>query len=132
RSADAMVGTRVALIGDAAHSVHPIAGQGLNLGFKDVAALAEVVVEARRLGEDIGSGLVLDRYARWRRFDCAAFAVATDGFVHAYGSDNPLLKTVRTAVVAAMNRSKPLKRAMMLNAGGLLGDTPKLLRGQAL
>jgi 2-octaprenyl-6-methoxyphenol hydroxylase len=132
KSADAMTGDRLALIGDAAHAVHPIAGQGLNLGFKDVAALAEVVVDARRIGEDIGSGLVLDRYARWRRFDSAAFAVATDGFVRAYGSDNPLLKAARGLVVGAMNRSKPLKRAMMLNAGGLLGDTPKLLRGETL
>ncbi len=132
RSADAMVGARLALVGDAAHSIHPIAGQGLNLGFKDVAALAEVVVDAQRLGEDIGSGLVLERYARWRRFDCAAFAVATDGFVRAYGSDTPLLKAVRGAVVGAMNRSQGLKRAMMLNAGGLLGDVPKLLRGQTL
>ena len=132
RSADAMYGARLALVGDAAHAVHPIAGQGLNLGFKDVAALAEVVVDASRLGEDIGSGLVLERYARWRRFDCAAFAVATDGFVRAYGSDNPLLRAARTLVVGAMNQSKALKRAMMLNAGGLLGDVPRLLRGEAL
>jgi 2-octaprenyl-6-methoxyphenol hydroxylase len=132
RSADSMYGARLALVGDAAHSVHPIAGQGLNLGFKDVAALAEVVVDAARLGEDIGSGLVLGRYARWRRFDCAAFAVATDGFVRAYGSDNPLLRAARTLVVGAMNQSKTLKRAMMLNAGGLLGDVPRLLRGEAL
>jgi 2-octaprenyl-6-methoxyphenol hydroxylase len=132
RTADAMYADRLALIGDAAHSVHPIAGQGLNLGFKDVAALAEVIVDARRLGEDIGSGLVLERYARWRRFDSMAFAVATDGFVRAYGSDNPLLKAARTLVVGAMNQSRTLKRAMMLNAGGLLGDTPRLLKGEPL
>jgi 2-octaprenyl-6-methoxyphenol hydroxylase len=132
RLADAMTGRRLALVGDAAHSVHPIAGQGLNLGLKDVAALAEVVVEAMRLGEDIGATGTLDRYARWRRFDAAAFALVTDGFVRAYGSDTPLLKLARGAVVAAMNRSLPVKRTMMLAAGALLGDPPRLLQGKPL
>ena len=132
RLADAMAGSRLALVGDAAHAVHPIAGQGLNLGFKDAAALAEVVADAARLGEDVGAGQVLARYARWRRFDSTAFAAATDGFVRAYGSDFPLLKAARGAVVAAMNRSRPLKRAMILNACGLLGDPPRLLRGMPL
>ncbi len=130
--AEAMTGVRLALVGDAAHSIHPIAGQGLNLGLKDVAALAEVLVDARRRGEDIGSSLVLERYARWRRLDRAAFAWATDFFVRAYGSDTPWLRFARGAVTGAMNRLAPVKRLMMLEAGGFAGDTPRLLRGEAL
>ena len=130
--AERMTGERLALVGDAAHSIHPIAGQGLNLGLKDAAALAEVLVEARRRGEDIGGAGVLDRYARWRRLDRAAFALATDFFVRAYGSDAPLLRIARNAVTGAMNRLDPVKRFMMLEAGGFAGDTPKLMRGEAL
>ena len=122
----------VTLVGDAAHSIHPIAGQGLNLGLKDVAALAEVLTDASRRGEDIGGAGVLERYARWRRLDRAAFALATEFFVRAYGSDTPLLRVARTAVTGAMNRSNPVKRFMMLEAGGFAGDTPRLLRGEAL
>ena len=99
---------------------------------KDAAALAEVLAEARRCGEDIGSTVVLDRYARWRRMDRAAFALATDFFVRAYGSDTPLLKLARNAVTGAMNRMAPVKRFMMLEAAGFAGDTPRLLRGEAL
>ena len=130
--AERMTGERLALVGDAAHSIHPIAGQGLNLGLKDVGALAEVLSEAKRRGEDIGGAGVLDRYARWRRFDRAAFALATDFFVRAYGSDTPLLRVARNAVTGAMNRLDPLKRLMMLEAGGFAGDTPRLLRAEAL
>ncbi len=130
--AERMTAPRLALVGDAAHSIHPIAGQGLNLGLKDVAALAEVLVEARRRGEDIGSSLVLDRYARWRQLDRAAFALATDFFVRAYGSDTLLLKLARNAVTGEMNRLAPVKRFMMMEAAGLAGDTPRLLRGEAL
>ena len=117
--AERMTGERLALIGDAAHSIHPIAGQGLNLGLKDVAALAEVLTQAKRRGEDIGGAGVLDRYARWRRFDRAAFALATDFFVRAYGSDFAPLRIARNAVTGAMNRLDPLKRTMMLEAGRL-------------
>ena len=130
--AETMTAERLALVGDAAHSIHPIAGQGLNLGLKDAAALAEVLVEARRRGEDIGGAGVLDRYARWRRLDRAAFALATEFFVRAYGSDTPLLRAARTAVTGAMNRLEPVKRFMMLEAGGFAGDTPRLMRGEAL
>ena len=82
-------------MGDAAHAVHPIAGQGLNAGLKDVAALAEVLVEARRRGEDIGAADVLERYQRWRRFDIASLALATDGFNRLFSNDNPLSRMVR-------------------------------------
>ena len=130
--AERMTAERLALVGDAAHSIHPIAGQGLNLGLKDVAALAEVLAEASRRGEDIGGPAVLERYARWRRVDRLAFAAATDFFVRAYGWKNPLFGVVRRTVTGAMNRSAPLKRAMMREAGGFAGDTPRLLQGQAL
>ncbi len=130
--AEQMTAPRLALVGDAAHSIHPIAGQGLNLGMKDAAALAEVLADAKRCGEDIGSTIVLDRYARWRRMDRAAFALATDFFVRAYGSDTPPLKLARDAVTGVMNRMAPVKRLMMLEAAGFAGDTPRLLRGEAL
>lgn len=130
--AETMIAPRIALVGDAAHAVHPIAGQGLNMGLKDVAALAEVLVEARRLGEDYGSELVLERYARWRRFDAAGLAVATDVFTRLFSNDNPALRLVRGAGLAAINRIEPLKRIFVREAAGLLGDTPRLLRGEAL
>ncbi len=130
--AEALVGPRAALVGDAAHAVHPIAGQGLNLGLKDAAALAEVIVEARRLGEDIGSDLVLERYARWRRFDAAALAAATDLFTRLFSNDHPALRLVRGAGLALVNRAGPARRLFVREAAGLLGDTPRLLRGEAL
>ena len=130
--AERMTAPRLALVGDAAHAIHPIAGQGLNLGLKDVAALAEVLAEAKRRGEDIGGAGVLDRYARWRRLDRAAFALATDFFVRAYGSDFAPLRLARNAVTGAMNRLNPVKRLMMTEAGGFAGDMPKLLRAEAL
>lgn len=130
--AKAMIGPRSALIGDAAHAVHPVAGQGLNMGLKDVAALAEVVVEARRLGEDYGSDLVLERYARWRRFDAAALAAATDLFTRLFSNDHPALRLMRGAGLALVNRAAPAKRLFVREAAGMLGDTPRLLRGEAL
>lgn len=130
--AEAMIAPRIALVGDAAHAVHPIAGQGLNMGLKDVAALAEVLVEARRLGEDYGSELVLERYARWRRFDAAGLAVATDIFTRLFSNDHPALRLVRGAGLAAVNRLEPLKRLFVREAAGLLGDTPRLLKGETL
>jgi 2-octaprenyl-6-methoxyphenol hydroxylase len=130
--AERIVGARVALVGDAAHVVHPIAGQGLNLGLKDVAALAEVVVDARRLGEDWGADAVLDRYARWRRFDQAGMAVATDAFIRLFAPANPLAATIRAAGLALMNRAAPVRRLFMLEAGGGLGELPRLLRGEPL
>ncbi len=130
--AETMIGVRTALVGDAAHAVHPIAGQGLNLGLKDVAALAEVIVEARRIGEDWGSDLVLERYARWRRFDAAALATATDLFTRLFSNDHPVLRLIRGAGLAAINRAGPAKRLFVREAAGLLGETPRLLRGETL
>jgi 2-octaprenyl-6-methoxyphenol hydroxylase len=130
--AERMIAPRIALVGDAAHAVHPIAGQGLNLGLKDVAALAETLVEARRLGEDYGSELVLARYARWRRFDAAGLATSTDLFTRLFSNDHPALRLIRGVGMAAVNRAAPLKRMFVREAAGMLGETPRLLRGQAL
>jgi 2-octaprenyl-6-methoxyphenol hydroxylase len=130
--AEQLTAPRTALIGDAAHAVHPVAGQGLNMGLKDAAALAEVLVEAVRLGEDIGSETVLDRYARWRRFDNAALAAGFDGFVRLFSNDIAPVRLARDLGIAAVNRLAPLRRAFMHEAGGATGDLPRLLRGEAL
>jgi 2-octaprenyl-6-methoxyphenol hydroxylase len=127
--AERLVAPRLALIGDAAHGVHPIAGQGLNLGLKDAAALAEVVALALRNGEDIGAEATLERYARWRRFDNVSNALAFDGFVRLFSNDNPLLRLARGVGMAAVNRIAPARRFFMHEAGGGVGDLPKLLRG---
>ncbi|WP_332769991.1 UbiH/UbiF/VisC/COQ6 family ubiquinone biosynthesis hydroxylase [Phenylobacterium sp.] len=130
--AERLTGPRAALLGDAAHGIHPIAGQGLNLGLKGAAALAEVLVEASRLGEDLGSELVLERYARWRSFDTVMLAAATDVFTRLFSNDHPLLRLARGAGMAAVNRIAPARRFFMHDAGGALGDLPRLLRGEAL
>ncbi|TAJ62539.1 UbiH/UbiF/VisC/COQ6 family ubiquinone biosynthesis hydroxylase [Brevundimonas sp.] len=130
--AEALTAPRIALIGDAAHGVHPVAGQGLNMGLKDAAALAEVLIEALRLGEDIGAETVLDRYARWRRFDNAALAAGFDGFVRLFSNDLPPVRLARTLGIAAVNRIPALRRAFMHEAGGATGDLPRLLRGEAV
>lgn len=130
--ADRMTAPRLALLGDAAHAIHPIAGQGLNLGLKDAAALAEVLADASRLGEDIGSEAVLERYAAWRRFDNTTVALATDAFVHLFSNDNPLLRAARGVGLGVVNRIAPARRFFMTEAGGAVGDLPKLLRGEAL
>lgn len=129
--AETLTAPRTALIGDAAHAVHPVAGQGLNMGLKDAAALAEVLVEGMRLGEDIGSDIVLDRYARWRRFDNAALAAGFDGFVRLFSSDIAPIRLARDLGIAAVNRIAPLRRAFMHEAGGATGDLPRLLRGES-
>jgi 2-octaprenyl-6-methoxyphenol hydroxylase len=128
--ADAMIGDRTALIGDAGHVIHPIAGQGLNLGLKDVAALAEVLITAARLGEDIGSAMVLDRYARWRRFDGAGLAMATDLLTRLFSNDIAPVRLARAVGLAAVNRTPALRRLFMREAGAGLGDLPQLLRGE--
>ena len=130
--AEKLVAPRIALIGDAAHGVHPVAGQGLNMGLKDAAALAEVLAEAARLGEDIGSETVLDRYARWRRFDNAALAAGFDAFVRLFSNDIAPVRLARDLGMAAVNRIGPLRRAFMHEAGGATGDLPRLLRGEAV
>jgi 2-octaprenyl-6-methoxyphenol hydroxylase len=121
---------RLALLGDAAHGIHPIAGQGLNLGLKDVAALSEVLIEAARLGEDLGSSLVLERYARWRRFDNVSTTAIMDGFVRLFSNDNPLVRAARDVGMGMFNRVPALRRFVMEDAGAATGDLPKLLKGE--
>jgi 2-octaprenyl-6-methoxyphenol hydroxylase len=130
--AERFAAPRVAVLGDAAHGVHPIAGQGLNLGLKGAAALAEVLVDAARLGEDIGSEVVLERYAAWRRFDTVTLSAGMDAFVRLFSNDNPAVRLVRGLGMAAVNRVGPARRFFMHEAGGAVGDLPRLLRGEAL
>lgn len=130
--AERMTAPRVALLGDAAHGVHPIAGQGLNLGLKGAAALAQTLVEAARLGEDVGSEAVLARYARWRSVDNAGLALATDAFTRLFSNDNPVLRLGRGLGMAAVNRIGPARRFFMQEAGGATGDLPRLLQGMPL
>ncbi len=126
--ADSFVAPRLALAGDAAHGVHPIAGQGLNAGLRDVAALADVLETARMRGEDIGSALVLARYQQWRRFDTATLAVATDSFNRLFSNDNPLLRGLRDLGLGAVNALPGVRRAFIREAAGLTGDLPRLMR----
>ena len=130
--AHTVLGRRLALVGDAAHAMHPIAGQGLNMGLRDVAALAEVVLDARRLGLDIGEGAVLERYQRWRRFDNALMLATTDGLNRLFSNDIRPLRLARDLGLAAVNRLPPLKRFFMRHAMGLVGDLPRLMRNQPL
>lgn len=126
------VAERIALVGDAAHVIHPIAGQGLNMGLKDVAALAEVIVDAARLGLDPGAADVLERYQRWRRFDTMAMGVATDGLNRLFSNRSDVLRLVRDVGLGLVDRLPPLKSLFIREAAGLVGDVPKLLRGEAL
>jgi 2-octaprenyl-6-methoxyphenol hydroxylase len=130
--ARSFVAPRLALVGDAAHVVHPVAGQGLNAGLKDVGALTEVLVDARRRGEDFGRPEVLDRYQRWRRFDTSLLAAATDGVVTLFSNDNPLARLGRDLGLAAVNAVPSLRRALIREAAGLTGDVPRLNRGLAV
>jgi 2-octaprenyl-6-methoxyphenol hydroxylase len=127
--AQTMVADRVALVGDSAHGVHPVAGQGLNAGLRDVAALAEVLADARRRGEDPGSATVLHRYADWRRFDTATLALSTDAFNRLFSNDNPVLRLARDMGLGAVNRLPFLRRGFIREAAGLTGDLPRLMRG---
>lgn len=126
------VAPRLALVGDAAHGVHPIAGQGLNLGLRDVAALAEVLVEARRRGEDPGALDVLERYQRWRRFDATALALGMDAVNRLFSNDNPLLRLARDAGLGIVDALPGLRRGFMRQAAGLSGELPRLLAGKAI
>jgi 2-octaprenyl-6-methoxyphenol hydroxylase len=130
--AERLVAARTALVGDSAHGIHPIAGQGLNLGLKDAAALAQVLVDAARLGEDLGSEPVLSRYAAWRRFDNVTLAAATDVFNRLFSNDHAALRLARGAGLAIVNRIGPARRFFMQEAGGAVGDLPRLLKGEAL
>jgi 2-octaprenyl-6-methoxyphenol hydroxylase len=123
---------RLVLVGDAAHVIHPIAGQGLNLGLRDVAALAELVVDARRLGLDIGNPEILSRYERWRRFDTVALATVTDGLNRLFSNTIPPVEWMRGIGLAAVNRLPPLRRFFMQHAMGMTGDLPRLARGERL
>ena len=130
--ARSFIADRLALIGDAAHVIHPIAGQGLNMGLKDVAALAEVVVDAARLGMDIGEAGVLERYQRWRRFDTMAMGVATNSLNFLFSNKSTLLRTVRDIGLGLVDRTPPLKDLFIRQAAGLTGEVPRLLKGEAL
>lgn len=132
RLAQTMTAPRVALAGDAAQTIHPVAGQGLNLGLKDAAALAETIVEARRVGEDIGAPAVLERYARWRRLDRLTLAAGTDAFVRLFSTEAPLARLARSAAFAAAGGSRGLRGAFMREAAGLSGEPPRLFRGLPL
>jgi 2-octaprenyl-6-methoxyphenol hydroxylase len=123
---------RIALVGDAAHIIHPIAGQGLNMGLKDVAALAEVVVDAARLGLDPGSASVLEQYQRWRRFDTMSMGFATDGLNRLFSNRSDLLRLARDVGLGMVDRLPGLKHLFIREAAGLAGDVPKLLRGESL
>jgi 2-octaprenyl-6-methoxyphenol hydroxylase len=130
--ARAFIGPRLALVGDAAHVIHPIAGQGLNMGLKDVAALAETIVDAARLGLDPGSAATLERYQRWRRFDTMAMGVATDGLNRLFSNHSGILRFVRDLGLGAVDRLPALKQIFIREAAGLVGEVPKLLKGEAL
>jgi 2-octaprenyl-6-methoxyphenol hydroxylase len=130
--ARSFIAERLALIGDAAHVIHPIAGQGLNMGLKDVAALAEVIVDAARLGLDPGAAGVLERYQRWRRFDTVAMGLATDGLNRLFSNRSDVLRLARDVGLGLVDRLPNLKRMFIREAAGLVGEVPKLLRGEAL
>jgi 2-octaprenyl-6-methoxyphenol hydroxylase len=122
------IAPNVALIGDAAHGVHPIAGQGLNAGLRDVAALIQVLSEAKQRGEDFASQPVLARYQLWRRFDATALAVATDGFNRLFSNDKPILRLGRDLGMGMLNAMPKVRRGILREAAGLTGDLPDLMR----
>jgi len=126
--ANSFIADRVALVGDAAHGIHPIAGQGLNAGLRDVAALAEVLADARARGEDIGSSVPLERYQQWRRFDTSKLALATDTFNRLFSNDNPLLRAARDIGMGLVNAAPGLRRSFIREAAGLNGALPKSMR----
>jgi 2-octaprenyl-6-methoxyphenol hydroxylase len=130
--ARSFVAPRLALAGDAAHGIHPIAGQGLNLGFRDAAALAETVVEADRLGQDIGSLAVLERYQLWRRFDTVRMGITTDVLNRMFSSDFAPLRALRDIGLGLVDRMPVMKEYFIRQASGLSGQAPRLLRGEAI
>jgi 2-octaprenyl-6-methoxyphenol hydroxylase len=130
--AESYIAPRLALVGDAAHGIHPIAGQGLNMGLRDVAALAEVLVEAHRLGLDLGDLNVLEQYQRRRRFDNLLLAAVTDLLNRLFSNDSEPIRLARDLGLAAVNRLPPLKRLFMQHARGTAGKLPRLLQGQPL
>ncbi len=130
--AESYTAPRLALAGDAAHGMHPIAGQGFNMGLRDVAVLAEVLADAKRSGEDLGGAAVLKRYERWRRFDNTLMLAMTDMLTKLFSNDNRPLKLARDIGLAAVNEVPPLKKLFMRHAMGAVGELPKLMRGEPL
>ncbi|KIN74720.1 FAD-dependent monooxygenase [Sulfitobacter guttiformis] len=130
--AHTMVAPRIALVGDSAHGVHPIAGQGLNAGFRDIAALCEVIVDAHRRGEDFGAAVALARYQEWRRFDNAALALATDSFNRLFSNDNAFARMARDIGMGVIGALPGLRRTFIREAAGLNGELPRLMRGLPL
>jgi 2-octaprenyl-6-methoxyphenol hydroxylase len=128
--AERYIDERLVLVGDAAHGIHPIAGQGYNLGVRDIAALVEVLVDAKRLGLDIGAADTLERYAQWRRTDNLTMVAATDLLNRLFSNDIKPLRLVRDLGLAAVNRTPLLRRFFVRHAMGLVGDLPKLIRGE--
>lgn len=126
------IAPRLALIGDTAHGVHPIAGQGLNLGLRDVAALAQVIAEAMRVGLDPGNAETLKQYERWRRFDATVSTFAFDGLNRLFSNDWTLVRAARDVGLGIVDRLPFLKRALVSEAAGVSGDLPRLLKGEAL
>jgi 2-octaprenyl-6-methoxyphenol hydroxylase len=124
---DRLVADRVALVGDAAHGLHPIAGQGLNAGMRDIAALVQIISEAQKRGEDYGNLAVLKRYEEWRRFDNTALALTTDTFNKLFSNDNPLLRLGRDLGMGLINAVPSLRRVIIREAAGLSGDLPDLM-----
>ncbi len=130
--ARAFIGNRLVLVGDAAHVVHPLAGQGLNIGFRDVAALVETIVDTARLGLDVGSATSLERYQRWRRFDAAFSGAVMDGMNRLFSNDSAPLRAIRDLGVGLVDRAPSLKRFLVREAAGATGDVPRLMKGEAL
>ena len=130
--ARSFVADRLALIGDAAHVVHPLAGQGLNIGMRDVAALAETIIDATRLGLDIGAAAQLERYERWRRFDSAFSAAVMDGLNRLFSNDSVPLRTLRDLGLGLVDRAPGVKRFLVREAAGRTGTVPCLLTGERL
>ena len=128
--AERYIDTRLVLVGDAAHGLHPIAGQGYNLGVRDIAALVEVLIDTKRLGLDIGAADTLERYARWRRADNFTMVAATDLLNRLFSNDIKPVRLVRDIGLAAVNGVPPLRRFFVRHAMGLVGDLPKLIRGE--
>jgi 2-octaprenyl-6-methoxyphenol hydroxylase len=130
--AESYTTNRCILIGDSAHAIHPIAGQGVNLGYRDVAVLTELLVDAKRLGQDIGGSVLLTHYQQWRSFDATSMIAVTDGFNRLFSNNSPMIRHVRRAGMALFNRTEPVKSFFIETAMGMKGDLPKMLAGESL
>ena len=126
--ADTFIAPRFALVGDAAHGIHPIAGQGVNLGYRDVAVLSELLIKQRQLGLDVGSGDVLEHYQRWRKFDSVSMTASTDLLNRLFSNNIPGMSLIRRAGMVAVDHMPPLKKFFMRHAMGLVGDLPQMMR----